>query len=228
MCPTVHCNTIYNSQVMKATQMSLDRWMDKKTVHIYTMEYYSAMKRNKCGLVELRWINLEPVIHSEVLLLFNHSVMSDGTPWTAAATRLPCPSPSPGACSNSRPLNWQWYPTILSSVVPFSSCPQSFPASGSFLRSWLFISGSQSTGASASAPVPPMNTQDWFPLGLTGLISLLSKGLSWVFFNTTVQKHQFFGAQPSLRSNSHIHTWLLEKPCFDYKDLCQRSNMSAF
>ena len=101
--------------------------------------------------------------------------------------RLPCPSPSPRACSNSRPLSQWCHPTILSSVTPFSSCPQSFPASGSLPVSWLFASSGQSIGASASASVPPMNIQDWFPLGLTGLTSLLSKGLSRVFSNTTVK-----------------------------------------
>ena len=106
----------------------------------------------------------------------------------------------------------QWcHPTISSCVTLFSSCPQSFPASGSFLMSQLFASGGQSIGASASAPVLPVNIQGWFPLGLTALISLLSKGLSRVFSNTTVWKHQFFSAQPSLWSSSHIHTWLLEK-----------------
>ena len=125
--------------------------------------------------------------------------------------RLPCPSPSPGACSISCPLS-QWYnPTISSSVVPFSSCPRSFSASGSFPVSWLLASGSQSTGASASASVLLKNIQSWFPLGLTGWISLQSKGLSRVLSNTTVQKHQFFGAHPSSWSNSPIHTWLLEK-----------------
>ena len=113
-------------------------------------------------------------------------------------------------------------------VIPFSSCLQSFPASGSFPVSWLFISGGQSIETSASASVPPINIQDWFPLGLTGLISLQSKELSRVFSNTTVQKHQFFGAQLSSQSNSHIHTWLLEKPSFDYMNLCQQSNVSAF
>ena len=127
-------------------------------------------------------------------------------------TRLPCPSPTPGACSISCPSSWWCYPTISSSVVPFSSCLQSFPASESFLRSQFFTSGGQSIGGSASAPVLPMNVQNWFRLGWTGLISLLSKGLSRVFSNTTVQKHQFFNAQFSLWSNSHIHTWLLEKP----------------
>ena len=114
--------------------------------------------------------------------------------------------------SNSCPLSCWCHPTISSSIVPFSSCLQSFPASGCFPMSWLFTTGGQSIGASASASVLPMNIQDWFPLGLTGWISLQSKGLSRVFSNTTAQKHQFFGAQLSLWSNSHIHTWLLEKP----------------
>ena len=127
-------------------------------------------------------------------------------------TRRPCPSPSPRDCSNSCPLSQWCHPTISSSVIPFSSCLQSFPASGSFLMSQLFTSGGQSIGDSASASVLPMNIQDWFPLGMTSLISLQSKGLSRVFSNTTVQKHKFFGAQPSLWPNSHIHTWLLEKP----------------
>ena len=129
--------------------------------------------------------------------------------------RLPCPSPSPRACSNSCLLSQWWHPTILSSDIPFSSCFQSFPASGS-LPVRLFTSGGQSIGASGSASVPPMNIQDWFPLGLTGLIPLLPKGLSSISSNTTVQKYHFFGTQPSLQSNSHIHTWLPEKnPSFD-------------
>ena len=107
-------------------------------------------------------------------------------------------------------LSWWCCPTISSSVTPFSWYPQSFPASASFPRSRLFISGGQSMGASVS--VLPMNIQDWFPLGLTGLLSLLSKGLSRVFSSTTIQKHKFFSAWPSIWSNSHIHTWLLEKP----------------
>ena len=114
-----------------------------------------------------------------------------------------------GVCSNSCPLSWWCNLTISSSVTPFS-CPQSFPASGSFPVSWLFASGGQSIDASAS--VLPMNIQGWFPLGLTSLISLLSKGLSRVFSNTTVWKHQFFSAHPSLWSSSDISTWLLENP----------------
>ena len=142
-----------------------------------------------------------------LLLLFSCSVLSDSLrPYGLHNIRLPCPSPSPGACSNSCPLSRWCHPTISSSVIPFSSCLQSFPASGSFPISWLYASHGQSIGASASASVLPMNWfQDWFPLGLTGLISLQSKGLSRVFSNTTVWKHQFFGVQSSLRSNSYIH-----------------------
>ena len=117
-----------------------------------------------------------------------------------------------GVCSNSCPLNQWCCPTISSSAASFSSCPQSFPASRSFPMGLLFPSDGQSVGASVSASVLLMNIQGRFPSGLTGLIFLLSKGLSRVFSNTTVQKHQFFGAQPSLWSNSHICTWLLEKP----------------
>ena len=119
-------------------------------------------------------------------------------------TRLPCPSPSPGACSNSCPLNWKCHPTISSSVIPFSFCLPSFPASDSFQMSQLFASGGQNIGASAT--VLPMNIQGSIPLGLTGLISPYSKRLSRVFSNTTVKNHQFFGIQASLWSNAHIHT----------------------
>ena len=126
-------------------------------------------------------------------------------------TRLPSPSPTPEAYSNSFPLSRWCHPIISSSVAPFSSCLQSFPASGSFQMSQHFASGGQSFGVSASTSVLPMNIQDWFPLGWTGWISLLPEGLSRVFSNTTVQKHQFFSAQRSLWSDSHIHTWLLEK-----------------
>ena len=112
--------------------------------------------------------------------------------------RLPCPSPTPGACSNSCPSSQWCHSTISSFVIPFSSCLQSFPASGSFPMSQFFASGGQSIEASASALVPPMNIQDWFSLGLTGLISLQSKGFSRIFSNITVQKHQFFSTQLSL------------------------------
>ena len=125
--------------------------------------------------------------------------------------RLPCPSPTPRTCSNSCPSSQWCHPTISSFVVSFSSCLQSFPASRSFLMSQFFASGGQSIIASASASIIPVNIQDWFPLGLTGLIFLQSKGLSRAFSNSTVQKHQLFSTQLSLWSNSHIHTWLLEK-----------------
>ena len=138
--------------------------------------------------------------------------MSDSLrPHESQHARPPCPSPTPRVYSNSCPLSQWCHPTISSSVILFSSHLQSFPASGSFQKSQLFASGGQSIGVSASASVLPMNIQDWFPLGLTDWISLQSKGLSRVFSNTTVQKHQFFSAQLSLWLNSHIHTWPLEK-----------------
>ena len=154
----------------------------------------------------------------------------EGMPWVEGAHRTPesircsdttlfdfmdCSTPgflvlhSLGACSDSCPLGWWCYLTISSAVTPFSSCLQSFPASGSFPMGRLFAPGGQSIGASAS--VLPMNTQDWSPLGWTGLMILQSKVLSRIFSSTTVEKHQLFSAQPSLWSSSHIHTWLLEK-----------------
>ena len=139
-------------------------------------------------------------------LSFSCSVMSNSLwPRELKLTRLPRPSPSSRAWTNSSPSSWWCHPTISSSVVPFSSRLQSFPAPGSFLMSRPFASGNQSIGASASASVLPMNNQDWFPLGLTGLISLQSIGLSRVFSNITAQNHQFFGPQPSLWSSSHSY-----------------------
>ena len=144
---------------------------------------------------------------------FSHSVVSDSLqPHGLQHARPPCPSPTPGVYSNSCPLSWWCHPTISSSVVPFSSCLQFFPGSRSFPVSQFFASGGQNIEVSASASVLPMTIQGWSPLGWTGWISLQSKGLSRVFSNTTVQKHQFFGAHLSLWYNSHIHTWLLEKP----------------
>ena len=134
--------------------------------------------------------------------------MSDSLrPRESQHARPPCPSTTPGVHSNSCPSSWWCHPAISSSVVPFSSCPQSLPASESYPISQLFAWGGQSIGISASALVLPMNTQDKCPLGWTGWISLQSKGLSRVFSNTTVQKHQFFGAQLSSQSKSRIHTW---------------------
>ena len=130
---------------------------------------------------------------------FSHSVVSDSL-WSHEPqhTRPPCPSPTPGVHPNPCPSSQLCHPMISSSAVPFSSCPQSFPTSGSFQMSQLFSSGGQSIRVAASTSVLPMNTQDWSPLGWTGWISLQSKGLSRVFSNTTVQKHQFFSAQLSL------------------------------
>ena len=145
------------------------------------------------------------------MLLFSRSGMSDSLwPRGLQHARLPCPSPTPGVCSNSCPSSQWCHPTISSSVISFSSCPQSFLASGSIPMSHLFTSGGQSIGTSAL--VLPMNIQCWFPLWLTGLISLLSKGFSRVFSSTTVRKHQFFDAKPSFWSNSYIHILLLKKP----------------
>ena len=139
------------------------------------------------------------ICHEVSSVQFSRSVMSNSLrPHEPQHARPPCPSPAPGVHPNPCPLSRWCHPTISSSVIPFSSCPQSFPASGSFPMSHLFSSGSQSIGVSASTSVLPMNTQDWSPLGWTGWFSLKTNGLSRVFSNTTVQKHQFFGAQLSL------------------------------
>ena len=158
------------------------------------------------------WIGFMPLSWLESVQ-FSRSVVSNSLwPHEPQHTRPPCPSPTPGVYPDSCPSSWWCHLTISSSVVTFSSWLQSFPTSGSFQISQLSASHGQSIGVSASASVLPMNIQDWFPLGWTGWISLQSKGLSRVLSNTTVQKHQFFCAQPSLYSNSNIHTWLLEKP----------------
>ena len=139
---------------------------------------------------------------------FSRSVVSDSLgPHESQHARPPCPSPTPGVHSDSCPSSQWCHPAISSPVIPFSSCPQSLPTSGSFPMSQLFTSSGQSIKVSASTSVLPMNTQDWSPLGWTGWISLQSKGLSRVFSNTTVQKHQFLVTQLSSQSNSHIHTW---------------------
>ena len=156
-------------------------------------------------------VNLTKVDISSVQ--FSCSVMSDSLwPHVSQHARPPCPSPTSRVYSNPCPSSWWCHPGISSSVIPFSSCPQTLLGSGSFPVSQPFTWGGQSTGVSASASVLPMNTQDWSPLRWTVWISLQSKGLSRVFSNTTVQKHQFFSTQLSSQSNSHIHTWPLEKP----------------
>ena len=161
-----------------------------------------------CSISDLSFLRSCPISAESVQSL--SCIRLFATPGLQHA-RPPCPSPTPGAYSNSCPLSQWCHPTISSSVVPFSSHLQSFPALGSFPMSQLFASGGLSIVVSASASVLPMNNQDWFHLGWTSWISLQSKVLSRVFSNTTVQKHQLFGARLSLWSNSHIHTWLLEK-----------------
>ena len=157
--------------------------------------------------------NVTSSMHACLVVQFSRSVTSDSLrPHELQHTRLLCPPPTSGAFSNSCPLSRWCHPAISSSIVPFSSCPQSLPASQSFPVNQLFAWGGQSIEVSASESDLPMNTQDWSPLEWTGWISLQSKGLSGVFSNTTVQKHHFFGTQLSLQSSSHIHTWLLEKP----------------
>ena len=169
------------------------------TEHTHTM--VTALLPMDWGIQTLH-SSLRTVLQLNTLLSsvqFSCSVMSNSLqPHEPQHARPPCPSPTPGVYPNSSPLSWWCHTTISSSVIPFSSCPQSFPASGSFPMSQLFPSGGQSIGVSASISVLSMNTQDWSPLGWTGWISLESKGLSRVFSNTTVQKHQFFGAQLSL------------------------------
>ena len=174
----------------------------RKAVKVKKRLFCSFLLRVFCWTI-FRYISVQ----------FSHSVISNSL-WLHGLqhARLPCPSPTPGGCSNSCPSGQWCHPTISSTVVSFSSCLLSFPASGSFPMSQFFASGGQSIGASTSAWVLPINIQDWFPLGWTGWISLQSKGLSRVFSNTTVQKHKFFCAKLSLLSNHHIHTWLLEKP----------------
>ena len=148
-----------------------------------------------------------------VLVQFSRSVVSDSLrPHKSQHARPPCPSPTPRVHSDSCPSSQWCHPAISSSVIPFSSCPQSLPASESFPMSQFFTWGGKSTAVSALASVLPKKSQGWSPSEWTGWISLQSKGLSRVFSNTTVQKHQFFSAQPSSQSNSHIHTWLLAKP----------------
>ena len=156
--------------------------------------------------------NLDSILKNRYAVQFSRSAVPDFLkPHEPQHARPACPSPTPRVHPNPCPSSQWCHPTISSSVVPFSSCPQSFPASGYFKMSQLLASDGESIGVSASTSVPPMNTQDWSPLGWTGWISLQSKGLSRVFSNTTVQKHQLFGARLSSQSNSHIHTWPLEK-----------------
>ena len=183
-------------------------WGHKRVGHNWTIKHntilFKSFTANK---------NHVKIGHGLWLSLFSNSVMSDSL-WSHGLqhTRLPCPSPSLGAYLNSCPLSQWYHPAISSSVAPFSSCPQSFPASGSFPMNQFFASCGQSMGVSALASIIPMNILGWFPLGLTGLISLQSKGLSRVFSSPTVWKHQFFSAQPSLWSN-YNHRKLTKMAC---------------
>ena len=175
----------------------------------WALLYWCVRWVQLCGSLSILW-------HCLSLGLEWKLTLSDSLrPHEPQHARPPCPSPTPRVYSDSRPLCWWCHPTISSSVVPFSSCPQSLPASESFPMSQLFAWGGQSIGVTALASVLPKNTQDWSPLEWTGCISLQSKGLSRVFSNTTVQKHQFFGAQLSSQHNSHTHTWPLENHSLD-------------
>ena len=196
-----------------------------KNLYCYLLQYAFAslltwVEFYKIGCSNLKNLLVSYLFHTPFILFFiffsvqfGCSVVSNSLwPHGLLHVRPPCPSPMTGVYSNSCPLSRWCHPITSSSVVLFSSWLKSFPVSGSFQMSQFFTSGGQSIGVSASTSVFPMNIQDWFPIGLTGWISLQSKGLSRVFSNTTVQKHQFFNDQLSLWSNSHIHTWLLEKP----------------
>ena len=168
---------------------------------IYDWTHLTETCRNKTSMLTISSVQ------------FSRSVVSDSLrPHESQQARPPCPSPTPRVHSDLRPLSRWCHPAISSSVVPLSSCPQSLPASESFPMSQLFAWGGQSIGISALASILPKKTQGWSPLEWTGWIPLQSKGLSRVFSNTTVQKHQFFCIKLSSQSNFHIHTWPLEKP----------------
>ena len=206
---SLSCVRLFATPWTAAHQDSLSFTISQSLLKLTSIE--SVMPSNQFILCCPLFL-LPSIFPSIRVFQFSSVAQSCPTLWTHGLqhARLPCPSPAPRACSDSYPSSWWCLPTTSSSVIPFSSCLQSFPASGSFPMSQLLISGGWNIGISAS--VLPMNIQDWFPLGLTGWISLQSKGLSRVFSNTTVQKHQCFGTQPSPWSNSYIHTWPLEKP----------------
>ena len=179
---------------------------------MHTEHHSYSNQAGSCGPPRHKSLSVSPSLSSKRQVQFGSVVSHSLRSHESQHARLPCPSPTPRAHSDSRPSSQWCHPAISSSVIPFSSCPQSLPASGSFPMSQLFAWGGQSIGLSASESVLPMNTQDWSPLEWTGWISFKFKGLSRVFSNTTGQKHQFFGTQLSSQSNSHIHTWPLEKP----------------
>ena len=191
--------------------------MSKKSFSNWMSGMFCPMFSSKSFIV--LGLTCRSLIHFEFLYIYVRSdqiscsdVSNSLRPHESQHARPPCPSPTPGVHSDLRPSSQWCHPAISSSVVPFSSCPQSLPASECFPMSQLFTWGGQSTGVSALASFLPKKSQGWSPSKWTGWTFLQSKGLSRVFSNTTVQKHQFFGAQPSSQSNSHIHTWPQEKP----------------
>ena len=183
-----------------------------KRKYLFKQKEHHLIGKNESREGKTNNVNGE-VVNQFSSVQFSRSVVSYSLrPHELQYARPPCPSPTPGVHSDSRPSSQWCHPAISSSVIPFSPCPQSLPASDSFPMSQLFAWGGQSTGLSASVSVPPKKSQGWSPSEWTGWISLQSKGLSRVFSNTTVQKHQFLGVQLSSQSYSHIHTWPLEKP----------------
>ena len=182
-------------------------------INFSVLQHIGEVCLRQCFLIFLKvWLQSLRLLSDQISQI-SRSVMSDSLrPHELQHTRPPCPSPTPRVHSDSRPSSQWCHPAISSSGVPFSSCPQSLPASESFPMSQLFAWGGQNTGVSALASFLPKKSQGWSPSEWTGWTSLQSKGLSRVFSNTTVQKHQFFSAQPSSQSNSHIHTWPQEKP----------------
>ena len=232
-CLTIQsCPTLWNPMNYRPPGSSIHRILQARILEWVTIPFSraSSQTRDRTGVPTLQGDSLLlshwgiNIIHFALLLVkfhsvqfsslqFSHSVMSDSLwPHELQHARPPCPSPSLGVHANSHPSSQWCHPAISSSVVPFSSCPQSLPASKSFPMSQLFVWGGQSIGVSALASFLPKKSQGWSPSEWTGWISLQSKGLSRTFSNTTVQKHQFFGTQLSSQSNSHIHTWPLEKP----------------
>ena len=206
----------YNPKNWKSKGKQLDLWKLRGGGHVSTG--HRSLGRGhwpaSAGIYESAWgsevVSRSVQIRSHQI---SRSVVSNSLqPHESQHGRPPCPSPTPGVHSDSRPSSQWCHPAISSSVVPFSSCPQFLPALESFPMSQLFAWGGQSTGVSALVSFLPKKSQGWSPSEWTGWISLQSKGLSRVFSNTTIQKHQFFGVQLSSQSNSHIHTWPLEEP----------------
>ena len=194
------CRSVSDDRLVTVLSLLVSQWSETSWVQILALNFLLMGSEQNSWLLYTCFLSCNNVdINQFSSVQFSHSVVSDSLwPYELQHARLPCSSPTPGAYPNSCPLSRWCHPTISSSVVPFSSCPQSFSASGSLQMSQLFASGGQSIEVSASTSVLPMNSQDWSPLGWTGWISLQFKGLSRVFSKTTVQEHQFFGAQLSL------------------------------